>query len=500
MATKVNRVSPNVEFQRAEYIALLPRWELIRDCIAGEAQIKNKGDMYLPRPNPTDVSAENEARYEQYKQRAVFYNVTGRTLQGLNGLVFKQDPKLDVPELMELLMKDIDGAGVTLDQQAGRAVSNVLAYGRCGLLVDYPITSAPATKKDLADAKIRPTISFVEAWDVINWRTTVVGGKQVLSLVVISERYVTDDDGFEMELDDQWRVLRLDEQGLYVQEEWIRDPDNKDEYILKPIDGGVAQFMPTNANGARLNYIPFTFIGAVNNDPQPDLPPMFDLASINVAHYRNSADYEEACYFGGQPTPVLAGLTEDWVKTVLKGQVRLGSRAAIPLPVGGTAELLQAEANGMPFEAMEHKEKQMVAIGAKLVSPENTQRTATEARMDNASECSVLFKTSENVSSAYVLALRWMLNFLNSGFQDAELVYELNKDFELVALDAQSIAQVIAAYQGQAITFGEMRKKLRDSNIATIKDDEEAREIIESEQVLMPPTPAAAPGAPVEKE
>lgn len=479
------KVSPNIAYIRPEYTDLKTRWDLIRHCLAGEEVVKEKGDIYLPRPNPTDLSTENKARYEQYKQRAVFYNVTGRTANGLVGMVFAEDLRTELPAIMEVMEKDVDGGGVSLQQQVQRVLAYVLGYGRVGLLVDYPQTEAPATQKDLAEAKVRPTISMVEPWDVVNWRTTTQGGITKLSLVVITEQYVTDDDGFEEEYAPQWRVLRLDEEGLYVMEEYIEDPNNDGYYILKPIsEKGVAQYMPTDSSGKRLDYVPFIFLGAANNDPQPDLPPLFDLAALNIAHYRNSADYEEAVYVTGQPTPYLAGLTEDWVKDVLKGSVQLGSRTAIPLPVGGTAGLLQVQPNILPFEAMGHKERQMVSLGAKLVEQKTVQRTATEAGQDNVVEVSVLATIANNVSNGYDVALKWALNFLNST-DGAEPEVELNTDFSPARMTAQERQQLIAEWVAGAIVFEEMRAALRRSGVATL-DDEEAKTLLEEEALLKP--------------
>ena len=75
----------NVTYQHDDYSENYPLWELVDDVCEGEACVKEKGVAYLPKPNPTDMSPENAARYEQYKARAVFYNVTGRTLTGLTG-------------------------------------------------------------------------------------------------------------------------------------------------------------------------------------------------------------------------------------------------------------------------------------------------------------------------------------------------------------------------------------------------------------------------------
>lgn len=478
------RNGPNIAYVRPEVDDLLTRWNLIRHCLAGEEVVKKEGDKYLPRPNATDTSEENKKRYEQYVLRAVFYNATARTHNGHVGQVFADDPKMELPTTLDPLIENVDGAGVPLEQQASKTLGKVLAFGRAALLADYPVVEKAATQKDIQEGLIRPTITLFDPWDVINWRTITVGGVVKLCLIVISESYVKNDDGFEEVYDDQWRVLRLDDQGLYVVEEWVRDPDNKQEFIIRTTEGKKHQYFPSDSKGIRLDYIPLTFVGSVNNDATPDLPPLYDLASLNIAHYRNSADYEEASYLCGQPTPVLSGLTEDWVKDVLKGAIYFGSRAAIMLPKEASAELLQAEPNMIPKEAMEAKEKQMVALGAKLVEQRSVQRTATEAAMDDASETSVLATVAENVSAAYRAVLKWALNFVDKA-DTTELIFELNKDFTLSSLDSATQAQIISAWQSKAIAFSEMRHVLRKAGIATL-DDEAAKEEIENDPLNMP--------------
>lgn len=460
---------PNVSYVRDEVAKMKGRWDLIKDCLTGQKAIKDAREKYLPKPNPADLSDENKKRYDQYVERAVFYNVTQRTHAGLVGQVFEQDPIMKLPALMEPLQVDADGAGVALDQQAKKALGEVLGYGRCALLVDYPNTAEPASRADLVAGNIRPTIILYDPWDVINWRTKTVGARKLLSLVVIAEQYIVEDDGFEAKADRQWRVLRLEEEtGFYRVEIWREEHGVHQEYEY---------YYPRGADGNNLSEIPFTFVGALNNDPNVDLPPLYDLATLNIAHYRNSADYEEACYISGQPTPVLSGLTKDWVEDVLKGQVHLGSRAAIPLPQGGTASLLQAAPNSLPFEAMEHKERQMVALGAKLVENKKVQRTATEAKQEEASEASVLTTCAKNVATAYQYALRWCGVFLGAT-QESE--FDLNTDFEIGKMNAQERAQLVSEWQSGAITFEEMRHNLKRAGVAYL-DDEEAKQALEEE-------------------
>lgn len=465
----IKSAGPQVDFVREEITDLKPRYDLVRDCVAGQKKIKERGTEYLPQPNPSDTSDANKKRYDQYKERAQFYNVTGRTLAGLVGQVFRKDPVAVMPAQLEILKQDADGGGVGLDQQAKKALSQVIQFGRCGVLVDYPRTQGPATVADLEAGKVRPNIIVWNPWDVINWRVAVVGGQKLLTLVVISEQWVTDDDGFAAETDQRYRVLKL-VNGVYVVEIWEASEDKSAGFIV------TETFVPTDASGQPWKFIPFTFIGAENNDPTPDLPPLYDLATLNIGHYRNSADYEEACYMLGQPTPWGSGLTKEWVDDVLKGQINLGSRAFIPLPVGGQLGLLQIEANTMPKEAMEHKEKQMVALGAKLVEQRTTAQTATEAGFNEASETSVLSTAAKNVSAAYVSALKWAAQFVGAA---GEISYALNTDFDKALSSPQDRAQLVAEWQANAISKTEMRKGLKRAGVA-FQDDEEFQTEVDS--------------------
>lgn len=452
---------------------VLPQYEIISDCVAGEIQVKFRRDKYLPRPNASDVSTENQARYAAYLTRAVFYNVTKRTLGGLVGQVFSRDPIIEVPKSLEPIIEDATGLGMGMIQLAKLAAGYVVSKGRSGIFIDYPDTGGEVTRAELLDGDIRPLFTVYQPERIINWRWVKRGGRHVLTLVVLQEDYVKSDDGFIETLGKQYRVLRLDASNEFTVTLY-RD-DNTDPF------GPVVK--PTDPTGKPFNEIPFSFIGSENNEPTIDQAPLYDLSSLNIAHYRNSADYEESCYISGQPTPYFTGLTEQWVKGILKGEVQLGSRAAIPLPVGSTAGIIQAQPNSLPIEAMKHKETQMVALGAKLVDPKSVPRTATEATIDQSYETSTLSASADNVSDAMTFALKWGARF--SGEDESKIQFTLNTEFDLIKLSANERASLIAEWQGQAITFAEMRANLRRAGIALV-DDKEARETIKKEAAELP--------------
>jgi hypothetical protein len=475
--------SAQVDFIRPELTAVLPQYQLISDCIAGDLAVKKAATKYLPMPMAHDKSAENVARYEAYKTRAVFYNVGERTLAGLVGQVFNVDPIIEVPELLNPVIKDAGGDGVPLVQQAQSCEELVIQFGRAGLFIDFPRTEGPTTRAQQLSGAIKPTIHLYRPENIINWRTTKRGSRTILTLVVLRETYEkTDtDDGFAVEHDTQYRVLRLIN-GLYQVEVWRKGQTAA--YAPDP----TLSAQPVDARGNRLTEIPFTFVGSVDNTPKMANPPMYALCSLNIAHYRNSADYEETVYITGQSTPVISGLTKQWLDEVLKGVIELGSRAAITLPTGASAELLQMEERTAAFAAMEHKERQMVALGAKLVEQKQVQRTATEAGLEEASETSVLGTITDNVSAAYLFALEWCGIFqgviterqdaYNRANDDAPIKFELNTDFSISLVSSEEVKAAIEAWQKDAITFTEMRTTLKKAKIGYLDDEKAKQEIL----------------------
>lgn len=465
---------PNIGYVRGEVTAMAPKWTLVEDCIKGEAAIKSKLDTYLPRPNATDKSAENLQRYENYVMRAVFYNVTRKTAEGLVGQVFSRDPIVVIPTRLQPVIQNVDGAGVTLDQQAKKGLAMLLSVGGFGLLTDYPKVDRAVSVAELEAGFIRPTIVQYHRKAIINWRYKSVGAKRVLSLLVLNEER-TKDDGFEFSNEYVYRVLRLTATNECTVSTW-RYVEDGTASRYEVVD---AERVITDASGSPLSEIPFEFCGILNNDANIDDAPLYDLAVLNIAHYRNSADYEDSCYLVGQPTPFFSGLTEQWVNKVFKNKtIQMGSRAAIPLPIGGVAGLLQANPNSMPMEAMQHKEAQMAALGAKLIQGGSGKNTLGEAQLDEAGEMSTLATAAKNIGVAYTNCLKIAARMV--GVSDTDVEYSLNTDFPASRLTPNERAQLVLEWQAGAITQSEMRAGLRKAGVANLDKVDYEQELKDS--------------------
>lgn len=472
MATKSATVNPasNVDHVLPAVQEAAGGWKLIRDCLDGQDAVKAAGTEYLPMPNPTDTSAENEARYAAYKQRGVFTNMVGRTLNGMVGTAFSKEPVATLPDSLMPLYDNVDGGAVSMDQQARQVLSDALSVGRCGLLTDYPTTAGPVTRDKINSGQVRPVIQFYFAEDIINWKYEVIDSLRMLVMVVLREKYESGGDEFKRDTDVQWRVLRLTD-GVATTQVYRKGP------------GGIAAEGPPipilQHAGTPFSYIPFEFVGSRNNDGGVDESPMRALADLNIAHYRNSCDFEEMVFILGQPTTVIAGLTQTWVEEVLKGKVIMGSSVALMLPEGATATYLQVNESQLALKAMEHKEQLAISIGARLVNEGAVQRTAKEAQMDDASDQSVLLSAVNNVNAAYRRSLESAALFAGITITD-ETGYELNTDFEIMQLDQAALTARVKMWTDGAITWTEVRSILRRAGVATL-EDEEAKEELEEE-------------------
>ena len=399
----------------------LERWKTVRDVVAG-VQAVRKGD-YLPYLNAADKSQENEERNDSYRKRAVFYAATGRTLQGLLGLAFKKDPRLSLPAKLQYLARNCDGVGSSIFQQSQLAVSSILQCGRFGLYVE------------LSEADNAPIIKTYAGESIINWDYDADG----LTMVVLQE-LVSVRKGYEYKKVVQYRELKLVE-GLYSVKLWRENEKGE----LVPYGEEVFPAL----QGQTLKAIPFQFIGSEDNDPEIDGSPLYPLADLNIAHYRNSADYEDSVFIVGQPQPWISGLSEEWRDFLEKQKIYIGSRSPLLLPAGGAFGFSQPNANPMVKEAMDAKEVQMVALGAKLLDQNAAQVTATQSENDRETSTSVLSMCVANVNEAYqnVIALCAEYMRLSLSDTDRQSSFKINQEFSRISVDPQAITAVVGAWQ-----------------------------------------------------
>lgn len=468
---------PNYTYIRPEYLAALPQWELVKDCVAGSKAVKDRETRYLPMPDPTNGSAENLARYAALLNRAMFLNITGRTRKGLIGAVFRKTAEVSLPTDIEYLTENASGDGTSLEQLSKSAIGECLDTGRGGFFTDYPpVAVEPGRRPTRAQSSGKQAhIHNYDATQIINWRVQVIDGVKKLTLVVLAETYSEENgDEFNYETKNQYRVLTL-ENGAYRHRLWKEGDDQPtiDTY-------------PTDFSQRKFDHIPFHFYGAEENSPEIDKAPLEDLAQVNILHYGNSATVEESGFISSQPTLFFTtDIDPDEFAKWNPNGIQVGSTTGYSLGKAGTAVMLQASEGQLSRTLMLDKEQQMLMIGARIVQQAGANETAEAARIRYSSDNSVLGTVAGNISEAIVLALLDAWRFMSSGEPDQnKVVFWLNQEFFDEVMDAQMILAQVQLWQYGFIAKKDIRINLRQ---AAIIEADRTDEEIDADRENEPP-------------
>ena len=514
-AADVSDNGPHVDYVRPEVEAMSEDWQTIEDCLDGERSIKGcRREKYLPRPdiyaeygmrprprseNPLDVAAWNNAqsanagieklKYDDYLERALYLNVPRQTLDAMVGEVFKHKVKVNLPESLNFLINDVDGRGVSLEQQLKGSVEALASTSRHGLLVDYPRSAGGiVSKADLNSGKVRATITDYNCWSIINWDHTRVGGLEVPSLVMLREQYVDEaqSDRYVKVYAEQIRELSLEEwaegmsEPIYIQRIW-RKAKGKDgkEYWKQYGD----DIVPLDYEGKPFDHIPFHISGAQENDWKIDRPVLRDLCKLTIYHYRNSADLEWNAHNYGSPTKVVTGMTQDDYEDM--GGVLPWASATKAILLGSTdakVELVQASPNTLLLELMKLKERNFLTMGAKIATQQTVRKTATETELDALGGTCVLVSCVVNTNATYNAALKDVGLF--HGVEVADNAIEISKEIVMTSFDAQQLLAIATGIDTTLILRREGREKAIELGLANVPFDEYLKELKKEQQML----------------
>ena len=471
MASNMDMAS-TITYKSSDYLTRYASWIKVNDVLDGEDRVKAQGADYLPKPSGMDA-----APYNAYKTRASFFDIADRTLRGLLGMVFRIEPTLVLPPKLESLLDSAtpDGSGLNLVVREG--VRENTSMGRWGILVDM-------AAKPLVDGV--PYLATYSATDIFNWEERMERGVRKLIRVVLRD---TSASANEVKTS---RILNLaiDGDGLYVMTVFeASEPENRTTVaegvpFADIINAGFEQvetFEP-KAHGKRLTEIPFWFCNTYDTRAATSKPPFLPLANMNLAHYRNSADFEHSLYLTSCPTPWVAGVQKD------NTPKSIGSGVIWTLPKGGQAGMLEFSGKGIEAQskAMEDKERRMAVLGARLIAEETRNVTAETTKLNARSETSVLTEAVTNVEATVISALRFAAEWSGGNPEDVSL--DINRDYVETRMDPSELKELIAGWQMGAYSKATLHENLQRGEIIdpqrTVEDEQD---LIDDETENQPP-------------
>jgi hypothetical protein len=465
--------------------------------LAGEDAVKAGGERYLTR-----LDSQNDEEYCAYRNRASFFNATARTAEGYSGLIFRRPPFVKTPEgslgvskALGEFVNDADMLGTSLFGYAKNVVNEVIGVGRAGTLIDWE-----------GEFEDRAYASLYTAEQIINWRLERVNGRNVPTLVVLSERGVSrsaSGDEFVKPEVEQIRVLKLVDQAVLATDEAQRvdggallrcvveiwQPKEQKRKSAK-VEWELIETRTPLRLGKPLPLIPFVFHGPRHSRPQVDKLPLADIIAVNLDHYRLDADYKHGVHFTALPTAWVSGFDKS-------STLRIGSSTAwFSETLGATAGYLEFTGQGlMTFErAMDRDERLLAVLGSRLLEDQKkVGETAEAIQLRQSGENSILGSISTSVSESLTQVLRWVYWWNSTeetpeAITDSQALVELNTDFSIKGMASDELREIVKAWQAGAISQDSMLELFRKGEI--LPDGRTNRDelaLIDGASVVQPP-------------
>jgi Domain of unknown function (DUF4055) len=439
---------PDYNYYRSE-------WNMIRDAIAGERRIKEKGTDYLP-----SLDTDFGTAYEKFKSRAVYVNMVSRTVSGLVGTLFKKNPKVSGVKLSEL--DDLTIEGLPLNLFAKKVTAEVAGLGRIGLLVD------------MIDEK--PYLTEYVAENILSWKYRIIKGRQVITYVLLREIVnFTPEFGVDNIADPnstaklgnytgsaliaRHRVLTL-ENGIYKQKLYSINENMSPNTTLSGQKESMEEIIPTRG-GEPLDFIPFVVIGPLSPTAEIQRSPIADITYLNIAHYKTSAMLEHGRHYTALPVyyaPIAPGQEDT--------EYLIGPDVVWEVPEGTTPGILEYKGQGLKSlsDSLVEKEEHIAQLGGRImgIRPLAVAESDNIYAMKQAAEIALLLGISESVSQGLTVAVRWYLDWQRKPIKG--VVIKLNQDFKEQALDARELRAVALLYQSGIYPIEELFRVLQNSD------------------------------------
>jgi len=426
-------VSESPFVRSLDVIAMMTDWSVMSAVTNGTEYLRDQSEKYLPQEPREDDDA-----YETRVDRSVLSPYTSRLIETAAGAILRKPIHIKGDPYWLDLAQNIDGIGSNINEYARRALVSSLTYGHSAVLVDYP---AAMGARNLAEERAqgrRPYFIHVDAPQIWGWRQASTMPGAPLTQVRIHEYTTRPLNDFGEEQIEQMRVIYPGKYDLYT------------------LGQDVVEF--SESGGYSLDEIPLVPIYSNRRGMLQSLPPLLDIANLNITHYQRQADLIHALHIAAMPTLVLEG----WDDTT--GSATMGVNYAIAMQPGNKAYYVQADATSFDAQMAELQslEQQMSTLGVtKLFGQKFVAESAEAKRIDQAQGNSVLSIISQELESALNQAFAFAAKYV--GIEAPEI--SIDRDFDYYRLIGQDVSVLTQLNQAGKISDQMLLEILRRGEI-----------------------------------
>ena len=390
-----------------------PHWLLIECLLQGTYGIRKKHRKYLPQePRELDEAYDNRLIRSTL---APFYVRIERMLAGM--LTRKPVRLNDVSDVITEQLFDVDLQGNDLNVWTYETARKCIRYGHVGVLVDAPA----------AGQNGRPYWVTYTPRDILGWRSEQQDGKQVLTQLRLNERTLAPDGLYGEKEVEQVRVLTP---GAYE----IHQKDDKGDFRV--VDEGRTS----------LSQIPFSVAYANRTGLLESMPPLADIAELNLKAYQVQSDLDNQLHISAVPMLAFYGFPQS------AEEVSAGPGEAIAFPAEGRAEYIEPSGNSFQaqFQRLEQIAGQINELGlAAVLGQKLSAETAEAKRIDRSQGDSAMMVVAQNMQDMIDNCLVFHAEYMQEANAGSCLV---NRDFLGQRLEPQEIQALLQLYTAGTIT------------------------------------------------
>ena len=435
-------------------------WELVDALMGGTKTMRQAGKKYLPQMHSEPVDTYN-ARLAV----ATLFPAYARTIAVLAGKPFSKPVTIggDVPTRILPWLEDADLQGRNLHSFASDIVTEALAYGICGILVDYPPTVGVKTVADELVTGVRPYFVHVGHGSILGWKSDRVNGGTVMTQLRLLEMVELPDGEFGTSVIEQVRVLEPGTWATYRKAK----PEDPDSWVLFAEGTTTQKIIPfVPVYGKRLAYMLAT-------------PPMLELAYANVEHWQSKSDQQNILHVAR--VPML------FTRMVDQTKIAVGAGSFISSD-DEHADVKYVEHSGKAIEAGRMSildlEDRMRQIGAELLVIKPGNITEVQTVSDNEQGMCDLQRIMQNAEDALDQALDLMAGWIGEPKGGHVTIY---RDFGAATLAEASADLLFEMKSVGALSFETLLNELKRRGI--LSPDIDTQKEIRTALAEKPPEP-----------
>lgn len=440
-----------ISYVRPELRATQTELDRVKDCFDLMRGDKVKG-RYL-----TQEYGEPDEAYSARLSRSTYTPVFRDAIKAFAGLLGNYQ-EIDLPKTLEDNIENVDMMGSSLAKFLNDLDQMVLRDGGAGVLVEMPPEGGYESALEEIEGGARPYLCPVKRQDIINWRTAMVGGREVVQQAVVRTvmEMPSEEGMFGTKIEP---IYCLFTPGNYKKVRLVRGATDQN-WRMEVVEEGMTT----------LPVVPLVWYGATGTRFGSGAVPLAGLADLSIQHYQMRSDLAELIHKLSMPVPVRKGASTD--AHGRPAPLTIGPNSAIDLPVEGDFSFAEPSGSSLAQhqEEIKHVEALMDRSSLAFLYGSEGTKTATEALLHGAQIQAQVATLIENKESAVDLMLRLWARY-SAETVTLESGIEISDNLIQRPMEAQEVQAMLGLFGENAISHETLLQELQRGHVLSQEID-----------------------------